>query len=741
MSTKNAPSGERGATPIFIQQRDATDCGVACLLSIIRMYGGDASLETLREQSGTSLQGTSLLGLQQVAEKMGINAEAFEVEDIEEFKKEATFPCILHVVIDEKLEHYVVCNGFSVRKATSHSNRSNISENNINEVTEYNITDPAKGFDTWEQEELLKNWKSRAVLILKPTEAFEKVSQSKFKKIAWIKELVKEDVPLLSIAVVLGIIMAVLGMATALFSQRLIDEILPKHQNTKLWLGVAILGILLIATGGLGYIRNFFLLRQSKDFNNRLMDDFYEKLMYLPKTFFDGRKTGEIIARLNDTRRIQSVISFLVGNVVIDILVFVISSGFLFYYSWQIGILAMMAIPMFGWLIWKYNQRIIIAQKAVMTQYATTESHFFDAISGIGTIKAGNKEPFFTKIGKLVYSFFQEQIYQLGTLGNRYGLWNEVFNALLVTSILAFASFMVLQNQLKIGEMMAVLSIAMGLVGAIARLATTNIQLQEAIVAFDRMYEFAYIKTEKATEKEIATIQFESVNSLSINNLSFRFPGKSQLLKDVSLEINKGKINILSGEVGSGKSIFLQILQKFQSLETGEIIINNTIDLQQVKSSIWRKHIGVVPQEIKIFTGTLLDNIILGNVSEEAEKTIEFCKKYGFDSYFENFPQGYMTIVGEDGVNLSGGQRQLVALARALYPNPSFLLLDEPTSAMDSKTEDFVLGLLVKLKEEKAILLVTHRKSTFDIADNIIELREGKTKNLSKSESANLIIY
>ncbi len=714
--------------PIHIQQRDATDCGVACLLSIIRMYGGDASLETLREQSGTSLQGTSLLGLQQVAEKMGINAEAFEVEDIEEFKKEATFPCILHVVIDEKLEHYVVCNGFKV-----------IKDLNIGKVkptmellayvtkTEYNITDPAKGFDTWDEAELLKNWKSRAVLILNPTEVFEKVSQSKFKKIAWIKELVKEDVPLLSIAVVLGIIMAVLGMATALFSQRLIDEILPKHQSTKLWLGVALLGVLLLARGGLSYLRNFFLLRQSKDFNNRLMDDFYEKLMYLPKTFFDGRKTGEIIARLNDTRRIQSVISFLVGNVVIDVLVFVISTGFLFYYSWQISLLAMLAIPMFGWLVWKYNQRIIVAQKAVMTQYATTESHFVDAISGIGTIKAGNKEPFFTKIGKLVYSFFQEQIYQLGTLGNRYGLWNEVFNAILVTLILGFTSFLVLKQQMKIGEMTAVLSIGMGLVGAIARLATTNIQLQEAIVAFDRMFEFASIKTEKATELEIENAKFDTVNSLSISNLSFRFPGKSQLLKDINLEIRKGEITILSGEVGSGKSIFLQILQKFQSFESGNIFINKSIDLQQVKSSIWRRQLGIVPQEIKIFTGTLLDNIILGNVAEEAEKAIYFCKNYGFDAYFENFPQGYMTIVGEDGVNLSGGQRQLVALARALYTNPSFLLLDEPTSAMDSKTEDFVLDLLEKLKTEKAILLVTHRKSTFDIADNIIKLVAGRT--------------
>jgi ATP-binding cassette, subfamily C, bacteriocin exporter len=474
-------------TNTFVQQQGESDCGVACLLSVIRFHGGEASLEQLREQSGTSLQGTSLLGLQQAATAKQFQADAFEVEDIEVFKAEATFPCILHVLIDQKLEHYVVCYGFRIEKG----------------ILSYLISDPAKGVEHWSEEELLACWPSRAVLLLQPSEAFERVAQNNQKKIAWFKALIAEDAPLLLIAVVLGIALAALGMATAIFSQKLLDEILPKHQTQRLWLGMGLLAVLLLARAGISYLRSFFLLRQSRDFNIRLMDDFYEKLLHLPKIFFDSRKTGEIIARINDTRRIQHVISFLTGSVVIDVLVLLISAGFIFTYSITIGLIALLSVPLFGFLIWRFNAGIIKNQKAVMSQYAATESHFVDAITGISVIKAGNKENFFGQIGKGFYQFFQHKIYDLGTLGNRYSLWNELINAVLLISILAISAMAVLQKEIKIGEMMAVISIASGMIGAVGRLATTNIQIQEAKVAFERMFEFASIEPEKSTNQSL----------------------------------------------------------------------------------------------------------------------------------------------------------------------------------------------------------------------------------------------
>ncbi|MFT6204510.1 MAG: ATP-binding cassette subfamily B protein [Spirosomataceae bacterium] len=398
---------------LFIKQRDQTDCGVACLLSVIRHYGGDTTIELLREQSGTSVQGTSLLGLQQAAEAQNLQSDAFEVEDLEVFKREATFPCILHVTIDNQLEHYVVC-----LKAPSPSlGRAGVG---------FQIIDPAHGFETWSEEQLLERWKSRAVLLFEPTPQFEQVKQTNNRKLAWIKDLVREDTPLLTVAVVLGIVIAVLSMATAVFSQKLIDVILPNKQLTKLWLGIGLLAFLLVAKAGISFLRTYFLIRQSKDFNSRLMGDFYGKLLALPKLFFDTRKIGDITVRINDTRRIQSVISYLVGSVVIDALVVIIPTAFVFIYSWQVGLIALSSTPFYTFLVWKYNPKIIEAQRNVMRNYAMTESHFVDAIGGVGAIKSGNKTPFFTQIGTTIYSSFQEQVFTLGTIGNRYNVINEI---------------------------------------------------------------------------------------------------------------------------------------------------------------------------------------------------------------------------------------------------------------------------------------------------------------------------
>jgi ATP-binding cassette, subfamily C, bacteriocin exporter len=193
------------------------------------------------------------------------------------------------------------------------------------------------------------------------------------------------------------------------------------------------------------------------------------------------------------------------------------------------------------------------------------------------------------------------------------------------------------------------------------------------------------------------------------------------------MAINQGEMVALLGEVGSGKSVLLQVLQKFQQYEEGSVIVNGTFPLENIDAKEWRETVGVVPQDVKIFNSTLIENIVLGNVLHEGEQAVETCKRLGFDKYFENFPQGYLTIVGEEGINLSGGQKQLVALARALFRKPSLLLLDEATSAMDSKTEQFVLDLLENLKSEMSILMITHRRGIAEQADKVYELADGTT--------------
>ncbi len=178
------------------------------------------------------------------------------------------------------------------------------------------------------------------------------------------------------------------------------------------------------------------------------------------------------------------------------------------------------------------------------------------------------------------------------------------------------------------------------------------------------------------------------------------------------------------GESGQGKSTLIQILQKFYAPESGRILVDG-ISLDKIGTSEWREQLGSVPQEPKIFNGSLLYNISLSDIPEILKQAIAFCEETGFGKYFNELPQSYLSLVGEEGINLSGGQKQLVALARALFRKPKLLLLDEPTSSMDKMMEEFVMGLLLKEKHERITILVTHREEPAKQCDKIIVLQNG----------------
>jgi ATP-binding cassette subfamily B protein len=325
----------------FIRQQDQSDCGVACLASVVRHFGGEVSLERLRALSGTSKQGTTLLGLCQAAQQIGLEAEGFEAESIE-MLYELPHPVILHVVMEGKLEHYVVAS--PSRLAPSGGTKK---------TGFFVISDPAKGVVEMSESELEAIWKSKILLQLTPTERFQKNASTTGQKLRWLKSLIQEELPILMIAAVLGVVVAVLGLGMSLFSQKLIDEILPQQNTEKLIIGLVLLGLLLLIRSGITYLRALFLLRQAQSFNNRVAGSFYEKLIRLPKSFFDTRKTGDLIARMHDTRRIQSVIASLAGSVLIDFLVVVISAVFVFVYSVEVGALTLVSLPFFGWLVWR----------------------------------------------------------------------------------------------------------------------------------------------------------------------------------------------------------------------------------------------------------------------------------------------------------------------------------------------------------------------------------------------------
>jgi ABC-type bacteriocin/lantibiotic exporter with double-glycine peptidase domain len=682
------------------QQLDQSDCGVACLLSIVKLYNGSNSIEKLRELSGTTKEGTTLLGLYQAANQIGFNATGCEadIKTLINHKK----PVILHVLMEKQFSHYVVCYFYDESKG-------------------FAIGDPGKGVVYLSKDDLEQIWISKTCLNLEPNETFVKEKAKKKSQGKWFLDLLREDYKLICASTLLGVFVAGLGMAMSIFSQKLIDDILPSYNISKLVSGISLLTILLLARVGLSILRQYFSLQQSKDFNNRINATFFNSLLQLPKPFFDTRKIGELVARLNDTQRVQSVIKVISSTFIIDVLISLISLIFLFGYSWKLGLISLLSLPIYFFIIYLSNKKIIHSQKNVMQAYASNESNYINIIQGISTIKNDNKQPFFDKLNQQTFSNYQEKIFNLGKINISLSWQSGVSSVFFLVGILTYTSIETFNKEIKIGELMAILGITGSLLPSIANLALISIPINEAKIAFNRMYEFASI--EKESEEGLAIFE---IKNISLQNISFRFAGRSELFHDVNIELEKGKFIAIVGESGSGKSTLGQILQRFYKIENGNIIVNNKHKLQEVNLKNYRDLLGVIPQEITIFNGNVIDNILLGK-TDSPENVLEFIQEHQFDLYFNQLPQGLTTILGEEGINLSGGQKQIIALARVLYKKPQFLILDEATSAMDRKTENFTMNLLEKIKLKCAVLFISHRLNRLKISADIIYILENRT--------------
>ena len=292
--------------------------------------------------------------------------------------------------------------------------------------------------------------------------------------------------------------------------------------------------------------------------------------------------------------------------------------------------------------------------------------------------------------------------------------------------ILSIGAHEVISGSIKIGALMALLSIGSSLLPAVSSLAMVAIPINEAKVAFDRMFEMVGLES----EDNFGSTSIVTIDRIDIQDLLFRFPGHKPLLQSLNLLLERGKILALMGESGCGKSTFCQILEQFYKIEKGSILVNSQIEMNTIPLNIWRSKVASVPQEITIFDGTVLDNICLDYNPSNREECTLYLRNIGLESLFLKFPHGFMTFVGESGINLSGGQKQLVAIARALYKKPHLLILDEATSAMDRKTEAIVLNILKQLSPNLLLVFCTHRSQfLIDFADEVLILDSGTLHN------------
>lgn len=685
----------------FVRQADQTDCGVACLAMIGKFYGAQIPLEKLRNLSGTVSTGTSMLGLVTAAKEVGFDCQGFEseIENLHELNQ----PAILHVIKDNLL-HYVVLFEIDDQK--------------------YVIADPTEGLKLLSRNQLEDIWKSKTLLRLEPKNPIVEQPNA-HPQIEWLKEALRKDIGLLTVILVLGICYTILGLSTALYSQKLIDQILPEKDIFKLTVGIILLSFLLLFRSGLGYVRGKMLVTQSRNFNIRIMSGFFDRLLILPRQFFDHRKTGDLIARMNDTGRLQQTLVKIVGSVLIDVLLLISSVIFIVTYDVWLSLIVLIGIVVSSFFAIRFSPKIEVSQRHVMKAHAINESNYVDVIQGVPEIKAFGVEHVFSKATAWIYSAYQQQNFLLGKLGVRYQFTNDILGVLLYLGMILYLSWQVVSGHLLIGEMVALLTVSSGVFPAVIGVFMANIEIKEAQVALGRMQEFSELGGEDTDENKDKSNEYFQV--LTVDRLVFSFPGRLPLLKEISLVLRKGEMVGLFGESGSGKSTLFKLIHRYYTIDKGLISYNEN-DMKDYRLSTWRAAIGIVPQEIKLFNGTVLDNILMGDQNLDPENIKERLQRSELNELLENLPSGYHTILGEGGVNISGGQRQLIGLARVFVRNPQVWILDEAFSAMGRALRQTALRLIHQQKENTGVLLATHDVTLALQTDRLYTLVDGKVE-------------
>ena len=694
---------------VSLLQHDSTDCGAACLASVIRYYGGDSGIDRIRRLSGTNQTGTSMLGLYQAAQASGMEATGYEaaIKDIAEYKG----VLILHVTPKPGYEHYIVSFGYDYGR--------------------FIIWDPAMGFSLKSQSDIEKIWLSHKCLAVTPGKDFIYHEATKKRKRQWIAETVKPDLELLLASLFVGIIISVLGVVMAIYTQKLLDHILPSGNERLLVVSIVLVSLLVMVRVLLTAARQAILLSQGKSYNIRIVDGFYRSLLGLPKPFFDTRKTGDMVARLNDTLRIQRVISEVVSVYVIDCIIVLITLIIIYSYSWVAGVISTLAVPIFFLMVYRWNNPVIRSQQDLMAGYALNESNFINTLKGITEIKIMRWQSLYEERNRSVFSMFQERAFHLGKIKVKLGMLTNLAGTLYLIGLLLYTSLEVMGTRMTQGELMAIITLSSTLLPSVLNLALVSIPLSEAKVAIERMFEFTQLRPEQGDGDSNATST--SICSIGLTDISFRYPGEKLLLKDVTLEVAKGKIIALVGESGSGKSTLVNILMRFYKPESGGMRVNDSIDHQEVSLDRWRRSIGLIPQDIHIFNGTVLENIVPNADENKINRLSRITADYGLEPFIKSLPLGFATLTGEEGVKLSGGQKQVIAFMRALVNEPEILIVDEGTSGMDHDTEALILKILLQLKSSVGILIVTHRINIIRKLCDKICILEGGTITTSGS--------
>ena len=683
----------------LIKQHDIKDCGAACLASVAIHYGLKMPIAKIRQICHTDTRGTNVLGLIQGLEQMGFNAKG--VKGGTDALPELPLPAIAHIIVNGQMHHYVVIYKVSKNKIT--------------------VMDPARGkLEDYKIGDFSKIW-TGVLILLEPNEYFEQRNEktSLYKRF-W--NLVQPHKSILIQALLGALVYTVLGLSTSIYIEKITDYVLIDGNKRLLnLLSVGMIVILLFQIF-IGAMKSVLVLQTGQKMDKHLILGYYKHLLTLPQRFFDTMKVGEIISRVNDAVKIRTFINDVSIQIFVNLFIIIFSFALMFTYYWKLALITALVIPFYFLVYWITNTLNKKAERRLMEESAELESHLVESITSIKTIKQFGVETFannktdnaFSKLLKTIYVSVMNALFS----GNSSEFLSRIFTIVL----LWVGSDYVIDRVITPGELLSFYALIGYFTNPVSQLIGMNKTIQNALIAADRLFEIMDLEREENTGK--LELTKENIGDIEFKEVSFSYGSRTEVFTDFNCLIKKGETTAIVGESGSGKTTLASLVQNLYPLKTGKIIIGD-YDINYISNYSLRNLVSVVPQQIDLFSGNVIENIALGEDFPDIQRILNITKNLGILSFVEKLPNGFQTYLGENGALLSGGQKQRIAIARALYKNPEILILDEATSSLDTESELVIQNTLQEFRNQgKTMIVIAHRLSTIANADTILVIKD-----------------
>lgn len=505
----------------------------------------------------------------------------------------------------------------------------------------------------------------------------------------------------------------------------MIDKVLAEKDMEMLnYISIGIVVVFLIR--GIFYFAQSYLVsyvgqRVVIDIRGQL----YRKFQRLPLAYYDNHRTGELMSYIsNDVAALQNAMVDKLIELITESSIFVGSLAMMFYLDWKLSLLTFAVVPMVGQAMKIFGRKLKRAGTLIQERLADMTAFLQESLAAVRVVKSFVREQH--EIER--YDRENERNFEAAMLNIRLMSMLtptvEFLAALAVTVIVWFGGYEVVEGKITAGALVAFLTYAVNLANPVKRISRVFGTLQQAMAAADRVFELMDLP-ETIGDKPEAKPLPRVTGRVKVENVSFSYGEDAPALRNISFEVQPGQMVAFVGPSGAGKSTIANLLPRFYDVTEGSILVEG-MDVRDVTLGSLREQIGIVPQETMLFSGSVWENIRYGRLDATDEEVVEAAKAANADEFIRQLPEGYDTKLGERGVNISGGQRQRLAIARAILKDPQILILDEATSALDTESEKVVQAALDRLMVGRTSFVIAHRLSTILGADRILVIDHGE---------------